>query len=86
MANTPAYYDTATITAVKSFIVQAPVLFPSFFIRNFILLSFLVLLSITMFRAIGFYSEADTLESSSIPIYSQKKQSIYTQYDRHDTV
>ncbi len=26
MANTLAYYDTATITAVKSFIVQAPVL------------------------------------------------------------
>ncbi len=25
MANTLAYYDTATITAVKSFIVQAPV-------------------------------------------------------------
>ena len=24
MANTLAYYDTATITAVKSFIVQAP--------------------------------------------------------------
>ncbi len=24
MANTVAYYDTATITAVKSFIVQAP--------------------------------------------------------------
>jgi len=25
VANTLAYYDTATITAVKSFIVQAPV-------------------------------------------------------------
>ncbi len=25
MANTLAYYDTATITAIKSFIVQAPV-------------------------------------------------------------
>ena len=24
MANTLAYYDTATITAIKSFIVQAP--------------------------------------------------------------
>ncbi len=24
MANTQAYYDTATITAVKGFIVQAP--------------------------------------------------------------
>jgi len=24
VANTPAYYDTVTITAVKSFIVQAP--------------------------------------------------------------
>ncbi len=27
MANTLAYYDTATITAVKSFIVQAPGVF-----------------------------------------------------------
>jgi hypothetical protein len=27
VANTQAYYDTATITAVKSFIVQAPVVF-----------------------------------------------------------
>ncbi len=27
MANTLAYYDTATITAVRSFIVQAPVVF-----------------------------------------------------------
>jgi hypothetical protein len=27
VANTLAYYDTATITAVKSFIVQAPVVF-----------------------------------------------------------
>jgi hypothetical protein len=26
LANTPAYYDRATITAVKSFIVQAPAL------------------------------------------------------------
>jgi hypothetical protein len=26
VANTLAYYDTATITAVKSFIVQAPAL------------------------------------------------------------
>jgi hypothetical protein len=25
VANTPAYYDTATIMTVKSFIVQAPV-------------------------------------------------------------
>jgi hypothetical protein len=29
VANTLAYYDTATITAVKSFIVQAPGLFVS---------------------------------------------------------
>ncbi len=35
MANTLAYYDTATITAVKSFIVQAPgVNFIKLFCRN----------------------------------------------------
>jgi len=30
------------------------------------------------FRAIGFFNEADTLESSSILIYFFNKQSIYT--------
>ncbi len=30
MANTQAYYDMITITAVKSFIVQTPVVFGSF--------------------------------------------------------
>jgi hypothetical protein len=29
VANTLAYYDTAIITAVKSFIAQAPVLIPT---------------------------------------------------------
>jgi hypothetical protein len=33
VANTPAYYDTATITAVKSFIVQAPGI-KAFFLLN----------------------------------------------------
>ncbi len=33
----------------------------------------------TLFRAIGFFSEADTLESSSILIYVVQEQSIYTQ-------
>jgi hypothetical protein len=32
-----------------------------------------------IFHAIGFYNEADTLESSSTLIYSEKEQSIYTQ-------
>ncbi len=36
------------------------------------------------FRAIGFYSEADTLESSSILIYFKKEQSIYTLGDMPD--
>jgi hypothetical protein len=36
VANTLAYYDTATITAVKSFIVQAPV-FDYFFAFNLII-------------------------------------------------
>jgi len=31
------------------------------------------------FCAIGFYNEADTLESISILIYSNKEQCIYTQ-------
>ncbi len=35
---------------------------------------------------IGFYNAADTLESSSILIYSHKKQSVYSQGDRHDAV
>jgi hypothetical protein len=36
------------------------------------------------FRAIGFYNEADTLESSSILIYSQFSQSLYTWKDWQD--
>jgi hypothetical protein len=36
-----------------------------------------------LFRAIGFYNEADTLEFSSILIYSTSEQSIYTQNGWH---
>jgi hypothetical protein len=37
VANTLAYYDTATITAVKSFIVQAPeVKLLNYFLNSFI--------------------------------------------------
>jgi hypothetical protein len=39
-----------------------------------------------MFHAIGFYNEADTLESSSILIHAKKEQSIYIHGDRHDTI
>ena len=35
MVNTLAYYDTATITAVKSFIIQAPVVTHSLNNLNF---------------------------------------------------
>ncbi len=39
MANTLAYYDTATITAVKSFIAQAPVLkFVNYGLKRFLTL------------------------------------------------
>ncbi len=38
-------------------------------------------ISVLHFRAIGFFNEADTLESSSILIYSFQEQSIYTQSD-----
>jgi hypothetical protein len=34
-----------------------------------------------LFRAIGFFDEADTLESSSILIYLFREQSMYTQKD-----
>jgi hypothetical protein len=37
-----------------------------------------------MFHAIGFYNEADTLESSSILIYSQAMAGLYTQSGRQD--
>ncbi len=33
----------------------------------------------THFRAIGFFNEADTLESSSLLIYSESHTSLYTQ-------
>ncbi len=36
-------------------------------------------ISVLYFRAIGFFNEADTLESSSMLIYSFQEQSIYTQ-------
>jgi hypothetical protein len=36
---------------------------------------------ISYFCAIAFFNEADTLESSSILIYSLQEQSIYTQED-----
>ncbi len=36
VANTQAYYDTATITAIKSFIVHAPGLVTIIVIRAFI--------------------------------------------------
>ncbi len=42
--------------------------------------------SVCLFGAIGFYNEADVLESGSILIYSQKEQSIYTHGDRHNAV
>jgi hypothetical protein len=35
------------------------------------------------FRVIGFFNEADTLESNSILIYSLQEQSIYTLKTRH---
>jgi len=35
--------------------------------------------NVKIFHAIGFYNEADTLESSSILIYQFHRQSIYTQ-------
>jgi hypothetical protein len=41
---------------------------------------------VNKFCEIGFYNEADTLESSSVLIYSQKEQSIYTHGDWHDAV
>ncbi len=47
------------------------------------------MLSVTfylLFPAIGFFNEADTLESSSILIYSFQEQSIYTQKGRHEAV
>jgi hypothetical protein len=36
------------------------------------------------FHAIGFFNEADTLESSSMLIYSFQEQSIYTQMICHE--
>ena len=39
-----------------------------------------------LFLAIEFYNEADTLESSSILIYSQSKAGLCTQWGWHDAV
>jgi hypothetical protein len=36
------------------------------------------------FCEIGFFNEADTLESSSILIYSHFRQSLFTRKDRHN--
>ncbi len=39
-----------------------------------------------MFRAIGFFNEADTLESYSILIYSDVHTGLYTQWFGLDTM
>jgi hypothetical protein len=39
-----------------------------------------------MFRTIGYFSEADTFESSSILIYSQLRMGLYTQLGRQKAV
>ncbi len=46
MANTPAYYDTATITAIKSFIVQAPGVFVSFILFGKVVFVFSIIAEI----------------------------------------
>ncbi len=38
------------------------------------------------FHAIGFFNEANTLESTSILIYSFQEQSIYTQKMWHEAI
>jgi hypothetical protein len=39
-----------------------------------------MLTNVHKFRAIGFFNEADTLESSSILIYSELQTGLYTQW------
>ncbi len=46
------------------------------------LISFISIEKPGMIHAIGFFNEADTHESSSIPINSSSKQSIYAQNKR----
>jgi hypothetical protein len=43
-------------------------------------LSTAVILFHTIFRAIGFFNEADTLESSSMLIYSELQAGLYTRW------
>ena len=51
------------------------------YIQNFSALKVSFKMEYQLFCAMGFFNEADTLESSSILIYSHFRQSLYTQKD-----
>ncbi len=53
---------------------------------SYIIVKWVLSVNQGVFRAIGFFNEADTFESSSILIYSISEQSILTNSGRHEAV